>query len=159
MRPLPLYLKCSTAALRNQQLWMINVLSKIFRQKILIFSLLEFLFHFPNQTIDEGSDVTLICNATGYPQPIIRWIRAGGAPLPFGDSYYSVRPLKDILITILNLFSAPLMVRFIHCLGENFLCVRLAKSLHQWIKRTMWNYEGNLKVAFNLKMICSNDSL
>ena len=55
------------------------------------------LYHM--KTIDEGSDVTLICNATGYPQPFIRWIRAGGAPLPNGDSYFSVSPLWNHLLS------------------------------------------------------------
>ena len=34
------------------------------------------------QTVKESANVTLKCDADGYPKPNITWVRANGRPLP-----------------------------------------------------------------------------
>ncbi|CAK9303387.1 unnamed protein product [Gordionus sp. m RMFG-2023] len=51
-----------------------------------------------DMVVNEGSDVLLKCNATGYPQPRISWKRADIQPLPNGDAIYrgNVMLIKNI---------------------------------------------------------------
>ena len=44
-----------------------------------------------NQTVNEGSNLTLFCNATGKPTPNITWIRVSGDEVLFvGNTWHIV---------------------------------------------------------------------
>ena len=46
-----------------------------------------------DMTVTQGEDLTLRCNGTGLPKPVIEWTRLGNALLPIGTERYQVRHL------------------------------------------------------------------